>query len=224
MEQPSKAPRHPADDLRLALPSAAGDPIQDHFPLRNLQRLLLHLLRIHRKLVRRQHPQRQMETRPSPPGSDLPPLAADPRRQMLEMTHRISDESPVPAVPQHPDQHRIRRRPGLQDPRLIAKVRHEGLVELEDRLRRFPFPPKRLRVAKAGVIVGHILHRQIPRHRGTVRLGHHRQQRAGGKGKAFQDPGFTTRIHACHPIQSNSLYPSRNPISFVVKALQLAGR
>jgi hypothetical protein len=222
--RPSKPLRRLADNLRLARPPTGRDPIQHFAPLRNLQRLLLGLLRIHRKSVRRQRPARQMETRPCSPRADLLPFATDPRRQMLEMPHRISDKRALGPVPQHPDQHRIRRRPRFQDPWLPAQVRREGLVELEDGLRRLPFPPKRLRVAKTGVIVSHVFGGQVSGQRRPLGPGHLGQKRTRREPEAFQVFQITARIHTGHSLELKHTKPSHNPISFALKAMQLAGR
>ncbi len=125
-----------------------------------------------------------MKAGPCPPRPHFLPLAAHPRRQMLKMPHRIPEKNTLRPVLQKPHQCPIRRRIPFQNLLIPMEIRHQRLVDLQDRLRRFPLPPQRLRITKRGDIKTPVLHpRMNPRDHVTERLRHLRQQRTSRKAK-----------------------------------------
>ena len=84
---------------------------------------------------------------PCPRDAHFPPRPAHPRGEMLEMAHRVPEESAgaVRRISQHPLKRRVRPWPLLQHRIIFPQIRGERLVELQDRLRRFSRQPMSLR-------------------------------------------------------------------------------
>ena len=80
-----------------------------------------------------------------------------------------------------PDKRAIRRRMDLEDRLIFRQIRHPGLVELEDGLRRFSGNPLGLGVAQGVEIEFRAFHMTVAAGQGkVVGFGNFREPRAGG--------------------------------------------
>ncbi len=170
------------DQRRLATPSAAGKRGSGCPERWHPQPFPRELAAIAPECAGRQRTLGQVHAAPGAPRPDFRPRPAHAAGKVLEMPHRIAEET-RPAVrrpPEDPNQGRIRGRMPRKNRIIRPEFGHPGLVELQDSLCRLAGNPERLGVAQRVHIKSLAPVRAMSAGMRVVeRGGHGRKQRTG---------------------------------------------
>lgn len=98
-----------------------------------------------------QHTPREVEAFPGTRDADFPPWPTHPSREVLKMAYGIPEKSraTIRRLIHNPLQSSVRPRPFYQDRIIVLYVGGKGLIELQDRLCRFPRQPMPLRESQS---------------------------------------------------------------------------